>query len=331
VRNIEFPAGLCLRVLSVAAKHAHPALAVSVFDELAKISVTWDERHFLPLIDAYVRAGDIRQAFIVLNIMRERSATPPTIRSIQTLIQALTKDTKALDTAYFILEDIAKQEGQVVDLVAFNSLLQACVGLQDASRAVATYREFEKFGVTPDLETYNILLRAVKQVAHIDLMMAILQDMKAAGLSPNEETFTNVILTCVLSPPPQHETAFPYLEEMKAHGYVPSAGVYKAFIKKCIFANDDRAYALLDEMRNMGHETTLIERWIGATTPTLSGGAWNKFREFQLNRVARMRTPREEDRQATQAVFSTLGGNKNADDRVGREVIEKIKEQGLIA
>lgn len=331
MRNIEFPEGLCLKVLSVAAEHAHPALAVSVFDELAKISVAWDERHFLPLIQAYVRAEDIRQAFIVLNIMRERSVTPPTIRSIETLVQAIAVDTKSLDTAYFILEDLAKQEGQKVDLVAFSSLLEACVRLKDASRAVATYQDAAKFGVTPDLETFNILLRAVQQVAHIDLMMTILKDMKAAGLSPNEETFTAVILTCVLQPPPQHEAAFPYLEDMKAHGYIPSSGIYQAFIKKCVFGNDDRVYALLDEMKNMGHGTTTIVNWIQETTRKLSMGAPHKFKDFQENRVERMRTAREEDRQATRTVFSTLGRTENADDQVEAEIIEKIKEQGLIA
>jgi pentatricopeptide repeat protein len=318
-------------VLSVAAEHAHPALAGSVFDELAKIQVAWDERHFLPLIDAYVRAGDIRQAFIVLNIMHERSVTPPTIRAILPLVQAISQDTKSLDTAYFILEDIRKREGQNVDLVAFNALLQACVRLKDVARAVATYQDFAKFGVTPNLETFNILLRAVQQVAHIDLMMVLLRDLKAAGLSPNEETFSSVILTCVLSPPPHHEAAFPYLEDMKAQGYIPSPGIYIAFIKKCIFANDDRAYALLSEMRNMGHGTVKIENWIKQTAHALSGGAKNALKDFEKQRVEQMCTAREDDRQATQAVFSTLGMKQGADDQVEAEIIEKIKEQGLIA
>jgi hypothetical protein len=44
-----------------------------------------------------------------------------------------------------------------------------------------------------------------------------------------------------------------------------------------------------------------------------------------------MCTAREDDRQATQAVFSTLGMKQGADDQVEAEIIEKIKEQGLIA
>jgi pentatricopeptide repeat protein len=334
VRNIEFPEGLCLTVLSVAAAHGHPALAASVFDQLAKLKVTWHERHFLPLIEAYLRAGDLRQAFIVISIMRESCATPPHRRIMLPLLGEISKSTKSLDRAYFLLQDIKQKEGKKVDIVAFNALIEACIKLTDTSRALSTYQEAEKFGVTPNIDTYNLLLRSVQKVAHMDLMMVILKDMKAAGIAPNENTFVFVILTCILQSPPDYEPAFAYLEEMKASGMLCPAGVYVAFIKKCTFANDDRAYGLLDEMKKAQYGTEAIERWMQKTVTELGDGRVNVFKQHQQQRIERMSGAREEEREATRGLVSSLSRRNQADieeEYLETERIEKVKEDGLLA
>jgi len=333
VREIEFPEGLCLRVLSVAAKHGHPALATSVFDELAKLRVIWQEYHFLPLIEAYVRAGDIRQAFIALNVMRQYCVTPPYLAIMRVLVDAISKNTKSLDRAFFLLQDIKEKEGQKVDIVAFHAVLEACVQLKDTSRALSTYQEAAKFGITPDIETYNLALQAISKIGHVDLVMALLKDMKAAHIAPNQQSFSLVILTFVLQPPPNYEPAFMYLEEMKACGFIPSGGIYAAFIQKCVFANDDRAFGLLEEMKKWGHHTGQIERWVKKTVTQLGDGRITAFEQYQEQRIERMRPVREEEREATRNVISMLKEENQADmDEYNKmEAIEKMKEQGLLA
>ena len=332
VQNVEFPEGLCLRVLSVASKHGHPALAASVFDELAKLRVTWQEYHFLPLIEAYVHARDIRQAFIAINIMREYCVTPPYLAIMRVLVDSISVDTKSLDQAFFLLQDMKEREGHKVDIVAFHAILEGCVRLQDASRALSTYQEAAKFDITPDIETYNLTLGAISKLGHVELVMALLEDMKAARIAPNAQCFSLVILTFVLQPPPNYESAFNYLEEMKACGFIPPRGVYAAFIQKCVLANDDRAFGLLEDMKKWGYQVGPTEAWVKKTVAQLGDGRMRAFEQYQHRRIERMRPVREEEREAARNVISMLkeGNRADMDEYNKMKGIEKMKEEGLL-
>jgi hypothetical protein len=256
------PEGLCLQVLSVAGRHGEPALATSVFEALSNLGVTYREHHFLPLIEAYVFAGDIRQAFIVLSIMRESSLTPPQISTLGFLVSAISSSINNLDTAFFALQDLVLKEGRRIDITAFNALLQGCILLQDASRAISTYREAEPLKVTPNLETFNILLHAAQIVGHTELAMYILSDLKAAQITPNEDTYGRIIITYLAVPGPEYDQAFMYLEEMKKAGYIPSSGIYATFVKKCVYHNDDRAWTVLEEMERCGYRIKELTDYI---------------------------------------------------------------------
>src|SRR5438045_5470138 len=153
IQNIEgvvIPEGICLDVLSTAARNGHPALATSVFDALSNLGIEFREYHFLPLIEAYARCGDIRQAFIVISVMRESCLTPPQTSHLRFLIDELGKSTQTLDRAFFILQDIVQKEGKSIDIVAYNCLLEACIRLNDASRAISTYKDATTLKVQPN-------------------------------------------------------------------------------------------------------------------------------------------------------------------------------------
>ena len=260
--DVSIPEGLCLQILSVAAQHGQPALATSVFGALSDLRVQYSSHHFLPLIEAYTRCGDFRQAFIALSVMRDSSASPPQITHLNSLINAMARSPQTLDRAYFTLQDIVRKEGKAIDITAFNGLLSACLLHNDASRAISTYRDAASLNVVPNLETYNILLAAASQVGHRELAMYILSDLKKARITPNEETYARVILTCLFQPEGSYDQAFMYLEEMKAAGWIPSSGIYAAFVKKCVYHHDDRAVTLLEEMKKMGYVTKRLETYV---------------------------------------------------------------------
>lgn len=246
----------------MAAQHGQPALATSVFGALSDLGIQFSSHHFLPLIEAYTRCGDLRQAFIVLNIMRESSNSPPQLTHLNFLIEAIGQSSQTLDRAFFIFQDIVQKEGKPIDITAFNALLSACLNLNDASRAISTYRDAASLKVVPNLETYNILLYAASKVGHRELAMYILSDLKAAQITPNQDTYSRVILTCLFQPEGSYDQAFLYLEEMKASGYIPSSGLYSAFVKKCVYHNDERAVTLLDEMKKLGYDIKLLETYV---------------------------------------------------------------------
>jgi Pentatricopeptide repeat domain/PPR repeat len=301
------PEGLCLHILSTAARHGHPALATSVFDALATLKIQYQSHHFLPLIEAYVRCGDIRQAFIVIDIMRQSCLTPPQTYMLSPLIKEIGKSTQSLDRAFFILQDIIQKEGKRIDIVAFNCLLAACIHLNDASRAISTYRDAETLKVQPNIETFNILLNAAQIVAHTDLAMYILSDLKAAQITPNANTYRHVIMTFLRHPGALYDQAFLYLEEMKASGYIPAAGIYSSFVKKCVYQNDDRALSLLEEMKNLGYTTKILERWVRNAMRVGAGSTAVGIK------VARMRDVRREEMEASREIFRELKSGKGED------------------
>lgn len=92
--------------------------------------------------------------------------------------------------------------------------------------------------------------------------MYILGDLKAANITPNEDTYARIIITFLAVQGPEYDHAFLYLEEMKKAGYIPRAGVYATFVKKCVYHNDDRAWAVVEEMKRCGYRTKELEDYI---------------------------------------------------------------------
>lgn len=310
VQNIPgavIPEGVCLDVLSTAARNGHPALATSVFDALSNLGITFRSYHFLPLIEAYTRCGDIRQAFIVISVMRESCLTPPQTSHLQFFIKEISKSAQTLDRAFFILQDIVQKEGKSIDIVAFNCLLKACIHLNDASRAISTYRDAATLKVQPDIETFNILLHAAQIVGHTDLAMYILSDLKVAQITPNADTYGRVIITFLGHPGATYDQAFLYLEEMKASGYIPSSGIYSTFVKKCVYHNDDRALSILEEMKKVGYHTKHLENYVKNAMRVGAGST------VLGRKVERMGDVRREENEASQEMFRILNDGRRDD------------------
>jgi hypothetical protein len=270
--------------LSTAAQHGHPALATSAFSALSNLGVTYSTHHFLPLIEAYAQSNEIRQAFIVLGIMRESSTSPPQLHHLSFLTSKIAKSTESLDRAFFILQDIVQKEGKRADITAFNIIISACISLNDASRAISTYRDASSLKITPNLDTYNLLLHAAQKVGHKDLAMYILSDLKEAQITPDHTTYAHVILTYLAQPDAEYDQAFLYLEEMKSAGFIPASGIYATFVKKCVYHSDERAVTLVQEMKKLGYQTKHLEQYVeraaksGASSRVLKGSKMAELR-----------------------------------------------------
>jgi hypothetical protein len=155
--------------------------------------------------------------------------------------------------------------------------MAACITLNDASRAISTYRDAESLKIQPNLETYNLLLHAAQKVGHKDLAMYILSDLKKAQITPNADTYASIILTCLTQPTGEYDQAFLYLEEMKAAGFKPRSGLYASFVKKCVYHSDERALTVIDEMKKLGYATGLLETHIRRSAQFGKFGSASRF------------------------------------------------------
>lgn len=247
--NLTPDEGLCLSVLHTAARHGLPDLATDVLRVLKLIAVPWEEHHFAPLIEAFCRADQVKEALLTLNIMRTSEVEPMT-ETVYPLFDIVKRDTDSIDTVWAIIDKLY-QEGKQIDVSVLNVLIQASVALGDLQRAVGAYKSFSDYQSTPNLTTFNALLKGCVEAGHRELGSLLLADMKEAKIKPDQETYQRFISLCLTQD--NYEDAFFYLEEMKAAGHVPSLSVYVSIITKCLSAGDTRYTIAVEEMRDAGY------------------------------------------------------------------------------
>jgi len=252
VMNQTVDEGCCIAALHTAGRHGLSSLALDIIQQLKTIGATWQEHHFAPVVEAFCRAGNIREAFATLTLMRS-SDIEPVLETAYPIYREIVKNTDKVDEAWAILEDM-KKEGRAVDVVAYNALIQACVGLGDLQRALGTYKAAEELGVKPDVETFNLLLYACIAASHRELGDRLLTEMREASVRPNIRTYERLIVLCLTQP--TYEEAFYYLEEMKSTNLVPTASIYEAIIRKCCHMGDTRYHLALEEMKETGYEVS---------------------------------------------------------------------------
>ncbi|KAF4567672.1 hypothetical protein EYR36_011295 [Pleurotus pulmonarius] len=242
--------GLCLAVLHTAARNGLPDLATDALRVLKVIGCQWQEFHFAPVVESFVRAGRIKEAFTTLDIMR-KSDIPPVPETSLPILHAISEDTQSIDNAWNLIEQMHK-EGSPIDAAALNTIIQATSGIGDLQRAIGVYKSFEEYNITPDIYTFNFLLEGCIAVGHRELGDRLLADLKDAKLKPDRETYINMVLLCLTQE--TYEDAFFYLEEMKTAKHKPPVLVYEAIIRRCLAAGDVRYQIAVDELKETGYQ-----------------------------------------------------------------------------
>ncbi|CAM0136445.1 hypothetical protein VKS41_006738 [Umbelopsis sp. WA50703] len=252
-KNLRLPDdGTAIMVMNLAGKSGNIELASNMIDCLGNQGYQYQEHHFAPLVQAFVRQGDLKGAFSVLEIMRSCSISP-TKHTASAIFETIEGDLEKIDQAFYILEQL-KQEGKEIDTIAFNVVLGACVRAKDLHRSISTYQEAAKLNVQPNIDTYNYALDACLIARNRQMGDLILTHMKDANVRPNIATFTKrIMLACTQK---DYEDAFLYLEEMKQYNIIPPRVCYEHLVKKLVRESDPRVKVALDEMETFGLEIT---------------------------------------------------------------------------
>ena len=253
--RIPLDEGCCQAVLHTAGRNGLRDLALEAIRQLKSIGVAWKEHHFAPLVEAFCRAGDIREAFASLSLIRQHGVDP-TLETAYPIFQAISESDEKVDAAWATLEDL-KKEGRDIDVVAYNALIQGCVAIGDLQRALGTYKAASDLGVQPDIETYNLLLSACIAAQHRELGDRLLTEMRESNIKPNERTYERLIVLCLTQA--TYEDAFYYLEEMKSVKLRPTQAIYEAIIRKCVYVGDTRYKLAVEEMGEAGF---VVSKWL---------------------------------------------------------------------
>lgn len=240
-------------MLHTAARSGLPDLATDVLRSLQDSGIEWEEHHMAPLIEAFCRADQLKEAIIALDIMRS-SDVEPLPGTTQPIVTLISKDIDTLDETWSIFDEMHKEE-KPIHVTALNTLVQAAVRLGDLQRAVGSYKSFADYNVTPNRDTFHYLFDGSIATAHRPLGDLLLEDMKALKIEPDNHTYEKMIQLCLTQD--NYEDAFFYLEEMKSARHVPPKPIYEALIHKCASSGDVRYHIALDEMKENGYASPL--------------------------------------------------------------------------
>lgn len=127
------------------------------------------------MIYCYIRGGDVKNAIILAQVFlfhnffffsaysiiftkEKMNHGYPLGRPVfKALGDLFSSSIENLDTAYYVLEDLFKQD-LPLNRDLFDAILFACSQSGETDRAFATFNEYQSFNLTPTLETYNYLL-----------------------------------------------------------------------------------------------------------------------------------------------------------------------------
>lgn len=271
--NIVPDEGLCLDVLNTAARHGLPILASEALQKLETLGVQYREYHIAPLLDAFAAIGQLKEAFKCLELIRSCGGTP-TRETVRPILRAIQRDPDSIDNAYMLLDEMV-QDGEQVDVVSVNVIIEASAFLNDLQRAFGTYKAMPSLGVKPNTDTFNLLISTCVDALHRDLGDKLYTEMKEAKVKPDMETYVQLISLYLTQT--EYEDAFFYLEEMKSQGLKPPLSVYEAIVRKCVSVGDARYRLAVEELNQMGYRlSSVVQKFIR------TGGEASREGDFDL-------------------------------------------------
>jgi pentatricopeptide repeat protein len=276
---------MCVSVLNVAARHSDPSLATACLRILSDRHSALFPYHYEALLAAYTGVQDLKTAFRILVIMAKAALVPDT-STTRPLFVYLSSSPDLPLRAWSILTSL-HEAGQVIPIAAINVIIESLNFLGKLDEAVDIYKQLHNICPSgPNTETFNILLQGVSnKESKKDLAMFLAAEMAALRVKPDQLTYDRLILSCLKEE--DYEDAFRYLEEMIVVGHGKEdangnkgwwmrIGTAAALVRKCVAAQDERAWDLLAEMAEKEMDHRKLRQW---ANENWTGG--HKGRDFR--------------------------------------------------
>ncbi|MCJ1429866.1 hypothetical protein MMC29_007781, partial [Sticta canariensis] len=262
------PSGVCINVLSTAARWGDFALATDVFRVLGNRSETPRLYHYESLLEACLASSDLKTAFTILCVMVS-SGVPPSEPSTRPIYLHLRQNASLPATALSILHKL-HESNRPICAPAINVIIEGFVHHQDLAAAIETYKILHELCPSgPTTSTFNTLFRGCAKAARKDLAMFLAAEMVALKVAPNALTYDRLMLVCLTAEAEgakEEKTgqeladAWHYFEEMRRMSWWPRAGTVVALAKRCCERGDERVWGLVGEGDQEGIGMRQMER-----------------------------------------------------------------------
>ncbi|GAB7356771.1 hypothetical protein MBLNU459_g7667t1 [Dothideomycetes sp. NU459] len=268
------PSGVCLNVLTTAARSGDASLATDAFHVLGKRSTAFKSIHYEQLLNTYLATSppDLRAALTVLTIMTAVKLEPdPT--STRSLNEYLGNNPHACSEAFDILTSL-HDAGRTVPLAALNLLIEVHAQHRELDKAIGVYKAlhtFERFPVPQtsapapprkpfaNLETFNHLIRACHRVpgGALHTALFLISEMLALGITPDVDTYDRLVRVCIEAR--NLDLAWQYFNEMDSLGFVPRVVQASNLAQELATVGDERCWDVLQRMQDHGKRVDLAK------------------------------------------------------------------------
>jgi hypothetical protein len=249
---INPPDGVALNVLNTAAHQGDTELATAVVEFLSARQVKLGLHHYEPLMESYVRSGDLENAFRVLGIMHDISIQPDQ-SSTRPIFQMLKSSPELIEEAVGIL-------GSVENLpsAALNVVLEALVKTEGISKALDVYRKICDLHSGPNQQTFVLLL---EECSNSEPAVFLVAEMDRFSVRPSQRILDNLI-RCFATDG-NLDVALLYLGEISGLSADPRSWVNERTLevvaRRCLKEKDARIQWLLAEAHKRGMGVTLAQ------------------------------------------------------------------------
>ncbi|KAL2262592.1 hypothetical protein VTK26DRAFT_807 [Humicola hyalothermophila] len=240
--------GVALGVLNTAARHGDPALATEVIQLLAGRRIKLGPHHYEALLDSYVQAGDLENAFRVLCIMAEAGVQPDQ-SSTRSIFLVLRDTPERADEIVGMLSNLSEQHA--VPVAAINVLLEALAKTGDMGRTLEVYRRVHRLCASgPNRQTFLLLLENCENAETAGFLAS---EMHRYSVRSSPMILDNLIRCFAYDGP--LSAVLGYLLELthsvSARSWV-SKDTLMCVLERCYREKDRRAWAIMAEAERRG-------------------------------------------------------------------------------
>ncbi|KAJ3331235.1 hypothetical protein HDU76_003696, partial [Blyttiomyces sp. JEL0837] len=149
------------------------------------------------------------------------------------------------------------QLGIPLDLVCFNTMIEAYSRAGDGDGAKQQLAELAKRGLVPDIDTYNQFLDLYTRDSQLDAAVAFFKKMEEEGIKPDVTSFNALVQGSIKCE--RYEQAMNYLSEMERRGISPNERTMDLQIHLYAAKGElDKAEKIYSEVEKHGIESNLV-------------------------------------------------------------------------
>ncbi|KAJ2684066.1 hypothetical protein H4R19_006931, partial [Coemansia spiralis] len=168
----------------------------AAFDEMISLGQVPNQQHYLYLVQAYAYDGWIEQAMSIVNNLRKphsslRAGLNIDIAAVEAFVACGDMERAEEELRYLL--DNTHLPTRRIPARPFNYIIIGYLHAGNGQKAMRTYEEMVRLGVTPDTYTFAVLMQSYAVANDLANCMRVFNEMVRVGVAPDIVVYTIMI------------------------------------------------------------------------------------------------------------------------------------------